>query len=46
MFVMYYKPSNDIEADVGGDDWTRIKSNIKKEEKTLIPIFLDVIWLW
>ena len=32
-----YLPSLDMDAEVGGDDCTKISSNIKKLENKLIP---------
>ena len=34
---VYILPSLDIEADVGGEDWTKISSRMKKLENKLIP---------
>ena len=37
MYIFRYLPSSDIDADVGGEDWTRIRSRTKKLEKRLMP---------
>ena len=33
-----YLPNREIDADVGGDDWTRMRSRMKKLENRLIPV--------